>query len=132
MSNLLAYSGTSDRILDAKAVSLADHLIKLKRKHQTDIWPVIDAVVAAWKKTRPVEWDALVIEIEGVRKSTYNKYGEARNTKGTGSMRRTLDIPFFFDRAVRSLYTVDELPFNKEFYEAVWKRYPIFRVSQKV
>jgi len=127
--------------VNKEAVQLADRLIKAKRKYtltesdpSKSFWKVIDEVLAVWKATRPDEWQATIIELDETRKSTYNQWGEARkeSTKGSGHLRRTVDIPVFFERAVRYLYSVDELPFNKEWYQKLWERYPEFRVSEKL
>ena len=93
----------------------------------------MDAVVSLFISRFPDKWESYVIYMDDTRKSTYNKYGAAKKskTKGTGDMRRTLDIPLFVDRAMRMLYSADELPFDKGFYHEVWKRYPMFRVSEK-
>lgn len=114
-------------------VALADYLITLKQQNQTDFWPVMDAVIEAFQKKFPHKWAAYVIDIEDTRRNTYNDFGEAKKskTKGTGNLRRTLDLPYFVDRAMRMLYSADELPFDKAFYHEVWKRYPMFRVSAK-
>ena len=124
--------------INKEAVRLADRLIQAKRKYNSkdetkNFWLVIDEVIEVWKATRPDEWRATIIEIAEERNSTYNDYGAARKelTKGTGEIRRTLDVPEFFERAVRYLYSVDELPFNKEWYQQLWERYPAFRVSKK-
>jgi len=117
-----------------EAIALADRLIKAKHKYQKDsssesqsFWKVIDEVLEVWKETRPDEWESTIVDIRDARRSTYNKFGASEKS----SLRRTLDVPLFFERAVRYLYSVEELPFNKEWYHELWKRYPEFRVSEK-
>lgn len=131
--------GPDGRPINMEAVRLADRLIRAKRENNSDkdstrsFWRVIDEVIDVWKETRPDEWRATIIDISETRDATYNDYGEARkeNTKGTGTIRRTLDVPEFVEKAIRFLYSVDELPFNKEWYTELWKRYPEFRVSKR-
>jgi len=81
---------------------------------------------------RPHEYKSIIVQVKDTRDTAYNEFGEAAKGKGSGSLRRTLDIPVFVDRAIRCLYSPEELPFDKRFFEAFWKRYRIFRVSEKV
>jgi hypothetical protein len=126
--------------INMEAVRLADRLIKAKRENNSEkdstrsFWRVIDEVINVWKETRPNEWRATIIEISEDRDATYNEYGAAKKekTQGTGDLRRTIDVPEFVEKAVRFLYSTNELPFNKEWYQELWKRYPEFRVSQKL
>lgn len=118
------------KLQDAQAVAKIDKLQKLKREHQTDIWPVIDYILQIWQESKPNEWRSIILDIEDTRKSKYSKTGRSVNERGVkGDLRRTLDIPVFVDRAIRFTYSVDELPYNKEFFTEMWKRYPAFRVS---
>ena len=118
---------TGERPLyQAKDVKRADFLIDLKIKNQGDVWPVIDAVVNMWMEKHETTWKATIIEIEQEKDTRATKYGSNK----AKSLRQTVDIPMWIEGVIRRLYSVDELPFDKEWYKQLWRRYPAFRVAE--
>lgn len=121
------------------SVSAADRLIKKKEdvfiKGQGDLWDVVDEVIKVWLELRPTEYQSSVIDIRETRETLSDPvFGTVskRKTKGTGDLRRTLDVPVFIELTLRRLFTADELPYDRAWYEQLWRRYPMFRVSEKV
>lgn len=117
-----------DKLVPAKVLMQVDHLTNLKHENQTDIWPVIDAVVGLWKKKKPTEYRAFILDVDATRDSRNNTFGSNKKK----NLRYTVDCPEWVYYVIRKLYDVDELDMNKEFWEHFWKRYPIFRVSEKL
>ena len=134
-------SPIDDTFYSLDDISEVDRLIKLKEENthdesdsQRSFWVVIDAVIELWKKRKPTEYSSMIYEIEADRREQGSKYGTKKSPKSTSSpqLRKKLEIPFFVERAIRMLYTPEELPADKDFFNAVWKRYPIFRIADKI
>ena len=110
----------------ASDVARADRLISLKKKHEGDFWPVIDEVVKMWTEKHPTTWKATIYEIEEDKRTRATRYG----SNSAKSLRCTVDIPMWIEGVIRRLYSIDELPFDKEWYHHLWRRYPMFRVAE--
>lgn len=117
-----------EKFVPARAVMTADHLIELKQKNQTDIWVVIDEIISTFKKRKPKEYDSYIMEVQEIRDTRADKF--ASNKKA--SLRYTVDCPEFVVKALRFLYDPAELDMNKAFWAEFWRRYPIFRVSERL
>ncbi len=126
---------------NSRNVMAADRLIKAKekafegasKKVDSPVWEVLDEVIKVWEELRPGEYKSSIIDIDWTRGMLDDKeFGRAGDTKGTGDLRRTLDVPVFVELTMRRLFTTDELPFDKSWYKELWKRVPRFRVSQKI
>ena len=123
---------------NSRNVSEADRLLKVKkhahekvstRTGDSPVWDVLEEVYKGWKKLRPHEYKSSIIEIQEERDLLKDKkYGQTK----TKSMRRILDIPVYIELVMRQLYTIEELPFDKEWYRALHRKIPIFRVAEKL
>jgi hypothetical protein len=111
----------------AKQVAAADKLISLKHENQNDPWIVIDAIIEYWRKTRPTEYKSFIIETEKAKGTRANVYGVNKKE----GLRYTVDCPQWVHDVTRRLYDPEELVMGKEFWQLFWKRYPVFRVSEK-
>ena len=129
MTKLITPTGLNNTPRNSRDVATADYLIDLKKRSQSNPWPVIDEVIKVFRSKAPRKWDAEIITIEVTRKAQDNKYAVKEHASGT--LRHTVDIPVFVHHAIRCLYNSEELPFDKKFYKEFWKRYPVFRVIEK-
>jgi len=126
------------RLAPMSSISAADRLIKKKQAvfekgGSGDLWEVVDEVLLVWKELRPKEYESSIIAMDFTRESLDDKeFASAKRTKGSGDLRRTIDVPVFFETVLRRIFTIDELPYNKKWYEKLWKRYPAMRVSEKI
>ncbi len=121
----------------AGATLSVDHLIKLKKDKGP--WDVIQAIVEIWKKQRPTEWESMLVgtkEIKESRKVTNvggKKYtGVSKDKETGGTIRYTLDIPVKVVKMIRVMYNSGELPMDKPFYKKFGKKFPIFKISEKL
>ena len=124
---LLVPSILADKYHNAENVIQADYLIKLKQENQTDVWAVVEAVIKLWREKEPSAWKSFIVSTEATRETRANKFG-ANKKEG---LRYTVDMPEWVMAVLRQLYTPDELPMDKEFFKAFWRKYPIFRVSER-
>lgn len=127
MSKLIVPSILADKYHNAENVLAADHLIKLKEDNQTDVWAVVDGVIKLWMDRHPNVWKSFIYSTEQTRNTRANEFG-ANKKEG---LRYTVDIPEWVMAVLRQLYTPDELPLDKEFFKAFWRKYPAFRVSTR-
>lgn len=117
---------TSGNIVDAAPYNAADNLVKLR--NTKSLWEVIDEVIKVWEKTKVHKYTAHLIDITDVKQSRDNHYASTASK----SLRYLVDIPEDIIRMIRILYTVEELPMDKDFFKIFWKRYPVYRVSERL
>jgi len=143
MSNgiVIKTSPIDDTFYSLEDVSEVNRLIELKKNNTADesdtqrsFWVVVDAVIELWKKRNPTEYSSMIYEISVDRKEQGTMFGTKKDPKSTNKaqLRKKLEIPLFVGCAIRMLYSHDELPADKEFFNAIWKRYPMFRIASKI
>lgn len=117
---------TSGKIVDAAPYNAADNLVKLR--NTKSLWEVIDEVIKVWEKTSVKKYTAHLIDITDIKETRDNHYASTASK----SLRYLVDIPEDIIRMIRILYTVEELPMDKDFFKIFWKRYPVYRVSERL
>lgn len=113
----------------AKAVNAADRLIAMKKTH--NVWEVIDEVFKVWSSHHPEKWKSFVWNVRDVKETRIDKKFGTSKTKGS-NLRYYIDIPQDVIYMLRTLYTPDELPMNSKFFREFAKRFPKFKVVDKV
>ena len=114
-------------------VRAVDHLYKLKQKSGSDPWPVVEAVIKVWEDTHPIEWEAYIVELRDIKRTRKDpKFASTYDKKNGGYLRYTLDIPDKVIKMIRTIYSVDELPMNKDFFVAFARKFPRFQIAQKL
>lgn len=113
------------------AISRADELIDLKKKSGSSFWPVIDRIFEIFKETNPTRYASYILEVERIRKSRRDpKFGRSKTKDAP--LRYTLDIPEFVIKSIRALYSVEELPMDREFFLRFAKRYKQYKIAEKL
>lgn len=120
------------KLRNAEDVIAADHLIKLKRDNSNNVWVVIDGIIKMWKKKNPNRWKSYLVNIKDLRDTRKNEYGASEDKETGGYLRYTVDVPEQVVYMIRTLYTPNELPMSKEFWREFGRRYPAFRVAEKI
>lgn len=122
--------GRKIQLADVRAV---EHLETLKRKHGNDIWPVIEAIINLWADKKPKEWKAHLYDIEELRETRKDpKYASTKDKVTGGYLRYTLDVPEKVEMMIRCVYSPEELKMDKEYYQMFARKFPQFKVSQKL
>lgn len=100
-------------------------------RKKNDPWEVIDLLLDLWAKTAPDDVEAISINLEEYRAGLVDK--EFGTTKGGKDMDRRfmLSIPKKLVLMIRTQFSAEELPMDKEFYRKFANRYPVFRVAEK-
>lgn len=108
-------------------------LFTLKEKHQSNPWPVIEQCFKIFEETHPKHYQSHLIYIDDIRETRRDKKFASTKDKTTGGyLRYTLDIPDMVMKMIRTLYSPDELPMNREFYRAFAKKFPNYKVAEKL
>jgi len=110
-----------------------ERLETLKRKSGSNPWPVIEECFNIWKSTNPKHWDAHLVDVYDLRESRKDKkFGSTTDPVTGGVLRYTLDIPEKVMYMIRMLYSVEELPMNREFFLEFGRRFPNLKVAEKL
>jgi len=104
----------------------------IKKRNNKDPWSVIDDLVRNWAERAPENVKAIMVNVDQYREQIKDKkYGQTFDGKDM-ERRFTLSFPYDLMLLIRSQYTTEELPFDKGFYKEFGKRYPAFKVAQKI
>jgi hypothetical protein len=118
------------RIRDSDDLELAEKIIDLKNKK--DPWEVIDELIKVWAKRSPDEEKAIRIEVEDHKQSLNDKeFGQTNGGKDF-ERRFVFMMPLGLQNLIRAIYKPSDLPFDREFNNKFAKRYPYFRIAEKV
>lgn len=115
-----------------KDVHFVEQVEALKSKSGSDPWSVIDLLIKAWADRAPEEVEAMHIVIKEYREALFDpKFGQTKEGKDFGR-RFTLDFPKRLMLLIRSVYSSEELPMDSIFFRAFAKKYPFFRIPDKI
>lgn len=99
------------------------------------VWDVIEKVLEIWADSRPGEYRSYVIELDRIKNSRKVTKGfkGVSHDKGTGGdLRYLVDIPEWVYTAIRFLYSPEELQMDKKFFHTFTRKFPKFKVMEKV
>ena len=116
-------------------VSFVENILRLKRISGSSPWPVIEELFKAWQKTRPREYRSHLIYIKDVRSSRRDEFASSdprKDKRYGGILRYTLDIPETVMYMIRKVYSVEELPMNREFFLEFARKFPNYKVASKI
>lgn len=118
------------KLRKSEDVELVDKIIELRKK--ADHWAVLDELIKAWVKKSPEEVEAVKVDVGDQREMLIDK--EFGTTAGGKDFGRRLIVlfPTNLQAWIRKVYNTTELPFDKKFYQEFAKRYPGFKVADKV
>ena len=124
--------GQKRKLSDIRAV---DNLFRIKQNNAGNPWPVIDEILKLWeaKAKKLNQWDSYLFNLESTKETRKNDFAASKaDPVHGGILRYILDIPEFVIYALRMVYNIDELPMDKKFNEEFARRYPKFKVAQKI
>jgi len=133
VKNMKVYDSVSGLLRESKDVMAADRLIELKKKSGSNPWPVIEECIRIWDSQGFNTWKSYLVYIDNIKKTRKDpKYASTYDPHYKGYLRYTLDIPDMVMKMIRILYTPDELPMNREFFNEWARRLPKFKVAEKI
>lgn len=138
MSNVIYdHNGIPRKLSDVNAVY---EIFKLKEKSGSNPWPIVEKLIHIWSSKNPKKWQSYLYYLEETKKTrkvtaygNSNFSGMTKNDKEHGGIiRYTIDMPEPLHMMIRMVYSDKELPMDKEFMAAFGKKFPMFRVMNKV
>jgi hypothetical protein len=120
---------SNGKIRTSHDVSFAEKAIELKRNK--DVWEVIDFLLKRWMSDSPDEVQAFKVHIDNTRDDQIDKkFGQTRDK--TMDRRLVVVFPYELQRMIRALYHADELKLDKQFFDEFARRFPAFRIPERM
>lgn len=130
MSYIYNYAGQKIPLRHIQAV---EQLVALKQKSGSSPWPVIEKCFNVWAEEKPTKWKSYVVYLDDVRKTRKDPtFASTKDKVSGGYLRYTVDIPQEVMLMIRCIYSPNELPMNREFFIEFARRFPKFRIAEKV
>lgn len=120
---------SNGRIRKSEDVSFAEKAIELK--NNKGVWDVIDFLMKRWISDSPEEVKAFKVHIDDTRENQIDKkFGRTRDK--VMDRRLVVVFPFELQNMIRALYRTDELSLDKKFFHEFARRFPAFRVPERI
>ncbi len=123
---ILTKDSVTGRLIPARHAAFADDVMQARK--DGDVWVVVEKIVDFWKSENPTEYRSLLVEVPKLRKSRARSSG-ASKSKNT---RFLADIPLKIIQIIQTLYGPEELPLDKRFFREFARRFPEFRVAERL
>lgn len=120
----------SGKIRKLEDITLAEEVIKLK--NSKNHWAVIDLLLKSWLKKDPEDVQAFKIDLEDTKETLDDPKFAATKGGKDFDRRFTLIFPSDLQLMLRSVYSSEELSFDQKFFREFARRYPFFRVADKI
>lgn len=115
---------------DVRAV---ERLEKLKEKHGSNPWPVIEECFTIWSSRHPTHWESYLFYIDDIKETRKEKkFASTVDKKTGGTLRYTIDIPQPVMFMIRCLYTPEELDMGREFMRQFARKFPKMRIAERL
>lgn len=113
------------------AVKAADHFVEITKKKP--MWEVIDLMVEVWMKKNPEAAKKHLEDVQYERKTRKNVYAATEKNGEVGTQRALGEIPTEIAMILDIFYyeQIEEMGVKK-FYYKFFKKYPCFRVAEKL
>lgn len=108
------------------------HLENLKSTSGTNPWPVVEECLKVFASSNPTHYRSHLVYLDETKRTRANKFASAHDKKNDGYIRYIADIPEKVIMMIRTLYSPDELPMDKQFFREFAKRFPQYRVAEKL
>jgi len=121
-----------DKQYPAWAVKATDHFIGMTKNK--DIWEVLDLMVDVWIKKNSQEAQKHAQEVKLEQETRKNHFASTERSNGDlGGQRALGEIPYEIGMILDMFYheKIEEIG-QKKFYYKFFKRYPQFKVAQKL
>lgn len=127
----------TNKIRNARDLSFADEVFKAKRQNP---WRAIELIVEAWATKKPKQFAAYDKYIGDTRENLADKkYGLTKDSSRNGRVsdrghdrRLKLIMPVDVERMIRVVFNTQELVMDKEFFDEFARRFPFFKIPEKL
>lgn len=128
MKNIIV--NDNGKIRNVEDIEFAEKITDMRKEQ--DPWEVIAELITVWAKTTPDDVEAISINLGQYREAQKDKEFAQTEQGGDYERRFQLAFPKNLMLMIRSQYKAEDLPFDREFFAEFVKRYPFFRVSEKI
>ena len=111
----------------AHQVAVADRIM-LAYKTKS-FWAFVDEVIKTWHEINPGQWKELICEIQATRDNLVDRRYATTASKHM-ERRLMLRMPEFVHNVIWKMYP--DYPMDRKFFNIFARRYPAFRVSEKI
>lgn len=120
---------SNGKIRESPDVFFAEKAIELKRNK--GVWAVIEFLMKRWMSDSPEEVKAFKVHIEDTRSNQIDKkFGRTRDK--VMDRRLVVVFPYELQRMIRALYHADELKMDRKFFNEFARRFPAFRIPERM
>ena len=134
---MLAYDSETATYWKARDLQLANHLLNTRATKPK--WETISEIVKGWKSRHPKKWDAYLIHLKDSRENQKTTNvgskrfrGVSRDKENDALLSQVVDFPIWIMQCIRKLFSDQELQFDKDFFRGFARRYPEFRIMEKI
>ncbi len=121
---------SNGKLRQAGDVELADKALETKKNK--GLWDTLELLVNAWMKKTPEDFEGFKLQIDAYRDGLFDsKYGQTAGGKDM-DRRFTMVFPEKLFFMIRTIYKSDELNMDKKFYAEFARRFPFFRIPDKL
>lgn len=121
---------SNGKLRQASDVQLADKALEMKKNK--GLWDTLELLVNAWMKKTPEDFEGFKIQIDAYRDGLFDsKYGQTAGGKDI-DRRFIMSFPKKLFFMIRSLYKAPELPMDRKFYAEFSRRFPFFKIPEKL
>jgi len=117
---------------DTKHIQAVVHLENLKSTSGTNVWPVIEECLQVFASSNPTHYKSHLVYLDETKRTRANKFASKHDKKNDGYIRYIADIPEKVIMMIRALYSAEELPMDKDFFREFARRFPQYRVAEKI
>ena len=118
------------KIRNLQDVELAEKIVETRKNK--DPWEVIDNLLKVWAERAPDDEKAVMVNVDQYREAQKDKVYAVTEHGKEQERRFTLAFPYSLQQMIRTQYKADVLPFDSKFFREFGRRYPAFRVAQKI
>lgn len=119
----------SGLIRKSEDVQLADRLVQMRKNK--DHWEVIEEIIFSWIEREKEDFMGFKVYLDGVRETRIDKKFGSTPDKDF-DRRMIMMFPMKIQQMIRSLYTAQELPFDKKFFREFARRFEFFKIPEKI
>lgn len=126
---LLAYDKQTNKVVNAQSIHAVDKIMDLKEKKSP--WEVIELLTKMWIEKSPEEFEGHKVSISDLKETRKDpKFGK---TEDKNMDRRLIMVfPTELQRMIRKVYPVEELQFDKKFFQEFATRFKAFKIPEKL
>lgn len=129
MTDQLVKDELSGKVYKASDVDAIEYVLKLRKER--DPWEVIEELIRIWMVKNPGEFQGFKIHLKDVKETRQDpKFGQTPDKNM--ERRLTIVFPLTLQSLIRKVYSVEELPFDRNFFQEFAMRFRMFQIPEQL